>query len=357
MELFLVKERLLKSAGMALLIAILLAPSVWMLRTVPPLWKDVDAYIQVVQPPGVGTILHYAPGYCFTARIPLYIGYSIDCFRRGNTLPGPGFFYRPTLSDSGVFVLLLSQHLLLVAAAFQLIRLVTGSFPLRVVLAILWAANPLFYTLAHCVGSETLSMILLLFLAARGLRIVRYPRTVPFKEWWLFGILLWFIILTRHVNAVLAALLPLSFLLAGLCHLLAFSTDSFDKKYGDSSFRRPRLRVARKYHPAGSLRRGAHILSFAGRLYVFVAIKVSRHLAHRNAKPISRSSCPPRLFARRAKPYFRTAPKLFSRPQLGCDFFYSSGASFALSAGDGVTRGKARHRVQPHHPRVSLAAR
>ena len=207
------KPRLLKLGAATVVGAVLLAPSLWMLSVIPPLWRDLDAYIQVTYPLGIMTILHFRPLYCFVARIPLYLGYAIDCLRAGTLFPTPGFFLHPTLSDSGVFLLLLSQHVALWCAAFYLIALTSRLFWVRLVLAVAWAANPLFYTFAHCVGSEALSTILLLLVGAAGLRIVRHPRSVPRKEWLLFGILLWLCILTRHINAVLAGLMPLTFFL------------------------------------------------------------------------------------------------------------------------------------------------
>ena len=208
-----VKARLVRLAAPGVLIAFLLAPSIWMLSVIPPLWPNgPDAYVQVTEPPGIGTILQFGPLYCFVARIPLYLGYAIDCIRIAAPLPTPVFFLHPTLSDSGVFMLLLSQHVALCCSAFYLITLTTRLFLVRLVLAVVWMANPLFYTFAHIVSSETLSMILLLLLGATALRIIRHRRGVPRKEWLLFGILLWLCILTRHINALLAALMPLTFL-------------------------------------------------------------------------------------------------------------------------------------------------
>jgi hypothetical protein len=207
------KPGLVRLGATTVLIALLLAPSIWMLSVIPPLWRDGDAYIQVIYPPGKATILNFSPLYCFVARIPLYLGYAIDCLRAGSPFPTPGFFLHPILSDSGVFILLLLQHLALGYSAFHLITLASRFFLVRLLLAAAWAANPLFYTFAHCVGAETLSMILLLLVAAAGLRIIRHPRSVPRKEWLVFGVLLWACILTRHINAVLAALIPLTFLL------------------------------------------------------------------------------------------------------------------------------------------------
>jgi hypothetical protein len=205
------KPRLIRLGETSVLIAFLVAPSIWMLSTIPPLWKDVDAYVQVTHPPGVGTILQYGPLYCFVARIPLYLGYVIDCIRTGAPFPTPAFFIHPTLSDSGVFTLLLSQHVALCCSVFYLIAVTSRLFLVRLVLVVVWAANPLFYTFAHCVGSETLSMVLLLLVGATGLRIIRHPRRIPRNEWLLFGVLLWLCILTRHINALLAGLMPLTF--------------------------------------------------------------------------------------------------------------------------------------------------
>lgn len=205
------RPRLVRFVAPAILFAVILAPSIWMLSVIPPLWKDIDAYAQVTLPPGPGTILQYAPLYCFLARIPLYVGYAIDCVARGAPLPAPAFFIHPTLTDSGVFALLLSQHISLCFGTSYLIAVTTRLFWVRLILATAWALNPLFYTFAHCIGTETLSMILVLMLGATGLRIVRYSRKVPGRECLLFGVLLWLSILTRHINATLAGVLPLTF--------------------------------------------------------------------------------------------------------------------------------------------------
>ena len=211
---------LLRFGAPTVLVAALLTPSMWMLSVIPPLWRDVDAYVQVTQPPGPGTILQWGPLYCFVARIPLYFGYAIDCVRAGAPFPTPAFFNHPILTDSGVFVLLLSQHVALCSAAFYLIAVASRLFLVRLALAVLWGATPLFYTFAHCVGSETLGMILLLLVGATGLRMIQNPRKVPGKEWLLFGILVWLCILTRHINATLAGLMPLTFFLLSAHRLI-----------------------------------------------------------------------------------------------------------------------------------------
>ena len=205
---------------LVVLVAVLLAPSIWMLTVIPPLWRDVDAYIQVTQPPGSATILQYSPLYCFAARLPLYLGYAIQSISAGQPLPRPDSFIHPILTDSGVFLLLLVQHAALCFAALYLITEASGIFWVRLVLAIAWAANPLFYSFAHCVGGETLSMILVLLIGAIGLKIIRHSRTIAKMEWMLFGVLLCLCILTRHINAALAAVLPLTFVLLSVWRLI-----------------------------------------------------------------------------------------------------------------------------------------
>jgi hypothetical protein len=191
-----------------------------MLSVIPPLWRDVDAYGEVTQPPGAGTILLYGPLYCFAARIPLYLGYALDCLRAGGSLPTLRFFGDPILTDSGVFALLISQHIALCCSTYYLITLASRLFWVRLMLAIAWAVNPLFYTFAHTVGSEALSMILLLLVGATGLKILQSSRKVPWKEWVLFGIVLFLCTLTRHINAVLAVVMPAAFIVLAASRLL-----------------------------------------------------------------------------------------------------------------------------------------
>ena len=161
------------------------------------------------------TILQYAPLYCFSARVPLYLGFSYDRVRAGSAWPPLSFFAEPVLTDSGVFALLLMQHAGIWLSSFLVIAAATRVLWLRVVLAAVWGLNPLLYAVAQTVGSEALSAILLLLVGGIGLRVIHGPKQ---HRWWILSaVLLALSMLTRHINGVVAALLPVGF---GACLLL-----------------------------------------------------------------------------------------------------------------------------------------
>ena len=189
----------------------LTVPSFWLLWSVPPLWRDVDAYNQTVRPPGLVTILLHGPLYCFLSRIPLWFGYLIS---RSGPAESLGYFIKHSqLTDAGVYLLVVLQHAALWFGAVHLIYAIARTLLLRLFLAVLFASQPLFYAFAHCVGSEALSMIIILLLAASGVRLVlRYP-DIGARDWIIFTVLLGAAVLTRHINCVLAAVLPTAMLL------------------------------------------------------------------------------------------------------------------------------------------------
>jgi len=142
-------------------------------------------------------------------------------FKSGPAATEAWFFYSSSADGFGRLPTALLQHLSLCLATLRLITLTSQLFWIRFTLALVWALDPLFYAFAHCVGTETLSMILMLLIGATGLRIVRCTRSVSRMEWCLFGILLSLSILTRHINAALVGLLPFAFFLLTAHRLLA----------------------------------------------------------------------------------------------------------------------------------------
>ena len=205
-------DRILSVSGIVLPIFFLALPSIWLMTTVPPLWRAIDAYVQLTYPPGPSTILLHGPLYCELARLPLWIGHLAT----GGSMHLAAFMKHPRLTDAGVYFLVALQHGGLWFAAFYFISGLSHSVGARVILAIFFASHPLFYGFAHCVGSESLSMIEILLLAGVGLRMVDAYPSVRMEHWLLAGLLLFCSILTRHINLVLAGLIPLTFLLFGL---------------------------------------------------------------------------------------------------------------------------------------------
>lgn len=199
--------RLFKNCALLLC---LFAPSAWMIATVPPLWRDVDAYNQVTRDPLLATYWGHAPAYCYGAKVPLFTGEQWERWR-GITPANPEGA-SSHLTNSGVWLLIIAQHLALCGAAFYFILAISKFFWVRLALALTWASNALFYTFAHCVGSETLSMILIVVVAARALRLIQSRCEPRWMEWYVFAIGLWLCLLSRHVNLWLILLLPATFL-------------------------------------------------------------------------------------------------------------------------------------------------
>ena len=210
--------RRLKSA---LVFLCLLAPSAWMIATIPPLWRDADAYVQLTENPLVATFWGHAPAYCHVVKIPLYAGEQLERWR-GNTPanrePGSSL---PALTDSGIWLLIIGQHLGMDLAIFCFITAVTGLFSIRLALALVWASNALFYTFAHCVGSETLGLILIVVLALKALRLIQKGEAAGWTDWYLFAVVLVLCILSRDLNLALVALLPATFLISLSLKLIA----------------------------------------------------------------------------------------------------------------------------------------
>jgi hypothetical protein len=191
---------------------VLAAPSVWLLLTLNPWWRDIDGYNQVTLPPGPMTILQFSPLYCFGARIPLYLGCAYEALIARSNFPTLGFFHSPILTDSGVFLLVALQHLLLLVAQLFFLRSIEATPVTKLVLAGFLALNASAYAYNHCVGAEALSVCATLLLLGVVLRISR-RRHIKRKQWAWFGLCLILCVLARPINAVFSALLPAVFII------------------------------------------------------------------------------------------------------------------------------------------------
>jgi hypothetical protein len=203
----------------ALLLLCLLAPSIWMIATIPPLLRDADAYVQLTQDPRIATFWGHAPAYCYLAKIPLLLGEQWERIR--GQAPLRVEESQPALTDCGMWLLIGAQHLSLAVAALFFITSVSAIFWMRLALVLIWASNALFYVFAHCVGSESLGVILIVFLVGRAVRLVQRSAEPAWFDWYCFAALLLLCMLTRDLNFALVALLPLAFLISATWNLVA----------------------------------------------------------------------------------------------------------------------------------------
>jgi hypothetical protein len=201
-----------------LLLLCLFAPSAWMIATIPPLWRDADAYIQATENPLVSTFWGHGPAYCYAVKVPLFAGEQLERLRRHIPATHAPASSQPRLTNSGIWLLIVGQHLALCGAAFYFIVAVTRLFWVRLALALIWASNALAYTFAHCVGSETLSLIFIILLVGKALHLIRSGGEPGWRDWYGFAIALCVCILSRHLNLILIALLPTTFLLSWMLH-------------------------------------------------------------------------------------------------------------------------------------------
>jgi hypothetical protein len=189
----------------ALLFILLALPSVYLLCWVPPLWRDSDAFYQVATKFEFLTVLHWPPLYCFCARLPFLLATILD-----GSLFHSGFSFNwPRVTDLGVYLLLVFQHLFLIGALLSVCVTLAKSWPVRLLIGAVFASCAPIYVFAHCVGSEAIMAPLLMLAGTAGLKYLcsRSPR-------WLILLFCFTVlnILDRHANGVIAGLVPLAIL-------------------------------------------------------------------------------------------------------------------------------------------------
>jgi hypothetical protein len=183
---------------------VLSLPSIYLLSSYPPLWKDIDAVSQLLLPAADLNILHFPPVYCFLGRIPFVL---TTWFSEGGKEPLPSVFDQQLPPLAGFYLLVIIQHLLLIAALTYTVTVLTRDRALRCVFAGLLASTSAFYTYAQCCGSEALSVSSTFALLASGLSIVRGYRRTP---WIIYSIALFLAVGSRQINLLLGLWLPLT---------------------------------------------------------------------------------------------------------------------------------------------------
>jgi hypothetical protein len=186
-----------------LLVVFLAIPSVYFFLTIPPLWRDSDAFYQVATKFEFLTVLHFPPLYCFLARIPFLLACLID-----GSLWRNGFSFNwPTITDLGLYFLIIFQHLFLISSLFAVCVGLAKSWVVRFVIAAWFVICLPFYAFAHCVGSEAIMPPLLLLTSLVGIQYLRTPSRQKLVVLFVLSVLC---ILDRHANGVVAGLVPLT---------------------------------------------------------------------------------------------------------------------------------------------------
>ncbi len=193
-------------------IVLLVAPSLWVLTTCPVLWRGTDAVNQLAGRIGETTILHWPPLYNFGARAMLWIGAWFDALALGGAPPAADFLLTPAIRTTSLLALVIAQHLLLCAALAALVAAITRHATWRWLIAAIFALQGGLYLFSQAAGTESLSTPLVIAYIAVCISIFRAPR-FELVRWLGCGLLLCLAILTRDINAVLAALLPLAYML------------------------------------------------------------------------------------------------------------------------------------------------
>jgi hypothetical protein len=117
---------------------VLSIPSIYLLSSFSPLWKDVGALGQLLAPASALNILHYPPLYCFVSRIPFFITSWIA--NLWVSRPLHGLFEQQEPSLEGIYLPVIVQHIALIAALAYTTLCLTSSRSVRCVLALLLAS-------------------------------------------------------------------------------------------------------------------------------------------------------------------------------------------------------------------------
>jgi hypothetical protein len=204
---------------------VLSLPSLYLLSSYPPLWKDIDANGQLLRPISELNILHFPPVYSFLSRIPFVL---ITWFSEGGRQPLPSLFAQQQPPLAGFYLLVLIQHLLLICALTYVVTALTQSRALRCLFAVLLASTSALYTHAQCCGSEALSIPATLAVLATGLSITRRSTQT---SWIIYGFALFLAIGSRQINLLLALWLPVTLASVSLATKYRWCDTSSESKH------------------------------------------------------------------------------------------------------------------------------
>jgi len=199
--------------ALAIFLAFALAVGFLLLKC-PPLWRDYDGLIQISNRPNDMTILQYPPAYPFFSRMHIYAAEIISGWVH-HTKTAIHIRKAVTLNDAGIYALIVSQQILLALALTYFTLVCALGWKGRLLVVLLLLSNAAIFLPAQLISTEALSQSLLVLFITLGFRLFRAERLAVWNCA-AYALCLYGLIMTRHANAVFAALLPLCYFLAGL---------------------------------------------------------------------------------------------------------------------------------------------
>src|ERR1700733_8990129 len=123
-------HQLVRRFATALPLLILSIPSLYLLLTLPPLWRDTDGFNEIASTFAPKGIIHWLPGYCLGGRLIIFGGSIVGDLLAGRGMPYLSISITP-LNDVGIYTLIVVQHLLLVLSLFFTVNALSNRYPLR----------------------------------------------------------------------------------------------------------------------------------------------------------------------------------------------------------------------------------
>jgi hypothetical protein len=195
----------------------LLPGSILVMARLPPLWRDYDGLGQIASPPGNVTLLCFPALYPFLSRLPILL---VTAWRNAGHLNSLqlGVKRWVELNDAGLFLLVAGQQLALIFALALLTVSCARRPILRCLIVVVFLCNPLLFIGAQLISSEALASILLILLITVAVELSR-RQELSRNGIIALGVCLYANVMTRHLNAIGAALVPMAYLLGVITHI------------------------------------------------------------------------------------------------------------------------------------------
>lgn len=195
----------------------LLPGSILVIARLPPLWRDYDSLAQIASPPGHSTLLHFPVLYPFLSRLPILLVSALNNAGHLHSLQ-LGVKQWVALNDAGLLLLVAGQQFALIFALALLTVSCTRRPILRCLIVVMFLCNPVLFIGAQLISTEALATILLILLITIAVELSRREE-LSRNGIIALGVCLYANVMTRHLNAIDAALVPMAFLLSVITHI------------------------------------------------------------------------------------------------------------------------------------------